>query len=305
MTQLLTLPLPVRDIAASAQGNAACGWCASRSRRLFTGLMLGAALAPTAQAQIPECRRSAAAGLVPADQVESAAAQQYRQMMQEAQGQRALASASEPQLQRLRYIAARMLPYTAECNDRAKQWKWEVNLIGSAQINAFCMPGGKIAFFSGILSKLQLSDDEVGMIMGHEIAHALLEHARERMAKSGGTQLLLRGAAAMLGLGGLGDLAAQGLTQLASLRFSRSDETQADALGLVVATRAGYDPRAGVTLWRKMGGAGGGNAPPLWLSTHPAGDSRITEIEARLPGLLPVFNAAPKPDRRFPKASKA
>jgi len=267
--------------------------------------MLGAALVPAAQAQIPECRRSFAAGLVPAAQVESAAAQQYRQMMQEAQGQRALASAAEPQLQRLRYIAARMLPYTAQCNDRAKQWKCEVNLIGSTQINAFCMPGGKIAFFSGILSQLQLSDEEVAMIMGHEIAHALLEHARERMAKSGGTELGLRGFAALLGLGSLGDLAALGLTQLASLRFSRSDESQADALGLVVATRAGYDPRAGVTLWRKMERAGDGKSPPLWLSTHPAGDARIREIEARLPALLPVFNAAPKPDRRFPTARRA
>lgn len=142
------------------------------------------------------------------------------------------------------------------------------------------------------------------MIMGHEIAHALLEHARERMVKSGGLELLLRGGAALLGLGGLGDLAAQGLTQLGSLTFSRSDETEADALGLVMASRAGYDPRAGVSLWQKMGAATGGQAPPQWLSTHPAGETRIREIESRLPRLLPVYQAAPRPERRFPTAPR-
>lgn len=296
-------------LKAPAETSAGCALCARLGampgRRLFTGLLLGAAVAPAVLAQAPpECRRSRAAGLVPADQVENAARQQYAGILQQAQGQRALVSGNAAQLQRLRFIAARMLPFTGECNPRARQWRWEVNLIDSPQVNAFCMPGGKIAFFSGILSKLQLDDNEVAMIMGHEIAHALLEHARERMAKSGGLELLLRGGASLLGLGGLGDLAAQGLTQLGSLTFSRSDETEADALGLVMASRAGYDPRAGVSLWQKMGAASGGRAPPQWLSTHPAGETRIREIEARLPRLLPVYQAAPRPERRFPLAAR-
>ena len=97
------------------------------------------------------------------------------------------------------------------------------------------MPGGKIAFYTGILQQLQLNDNEVAMIMGHEVAHALLEHARERMAKSGGTELVLRGAAALFGLGGLGDLAAVGATQLLSLKFGREGESEADSLGLLLA----------------------------------------------------------------------
>ncbi len=275
--------------------------CALHGRRRLGVLLAAGALAPltTAQAEIPECRRSRAAGLVPAGQVEGSAQQQYVQMLRQAQGQGALLPGAHPQMQRLRYIAQRIVPYTAECNERAAQWRWEVNLLESKQINAFCMPGGKIAFFTGILQQLKLDDDEVAMIMGHEVAHALLEHARERMAKSGGTELLFRGAAALFGLGSLGDLAAQGATQLLSLKFGREDESEADALGLLLAARAGYDPGAGVTLWQKMAAATAGKAPPQWLSTHPAGATRIRDIQAKLPRVQPLFQAAGKPDRRF------
>lgn len=287
-----------------------CG-CALHGRRqfagLFTGLLAAGALAPlaTAEAAIAECKRSSATKLVPASQVEGAAQQQYASLLGDAKGKGALASANHPQLQRLRYMAERMIPFTAECNDRARQWRWEVNLLGSQQLNAFCMPGGKIAFFSGILSQLQLSDDEVAIIMGHEIGHALLEHARERMAKGTGTQLLLRGGAALLGLGQLGDVAAQGATQLLTLKFGRDDESEADVLGLVLAARAGYDPQAGVSLWQKMSAATAGKAPPQWLSTHPAGNTRIKDIEAQLPRVMPLFEAAAKPERRFGPPTKA
>ncbi len=276
--------------------------CGCFGRRAFTGLLLAGAAAP-ALALAPECKRSSAARLIPADQIEGAAQQQYAQLLREARSQNALAPESNPQAQRLRFIAGRIVPQAPACNDRAARWKWEVNLLGSPQINAFCMPGGKIAFFTGILSKLKLNDDEVAIVMGHEVAHALLEHARERMAKSSGTSLGLRLGAAVLGLGGLGDMAAQGLANLASLKFSRDDESEADALGLILAARAGYNPRAGVTLWQKMGGKAGGSAPPAWLSTHPAGAARIREIEARLPRVLPDYEAAARPPRSFPPAA--
>jgi len=297
-------------LAASAMSGCACAVDTHglQRRRLFTGLLAGAAvpmlgLGGTAYAADPECKRSRLAGAVPAETVEGAARQQYVQLMREAQGKNALAPADDPQLQRLRYIAARMIPLTPACNERAREWKWEVQLLRSNALNAFCMPGGKIAFFSGILSRLKLSDDEVAMIMGHEAAHALLEHARERMAKSTGTNVGLRLLAAVFGLGNLGDMAAQGLSQLASLKFSRDDESEADALGLVLAARAGYDPRAGVSLWQKMGAANAGKAPPAWLSTHPAGPERVKEIEQRLPRALPEFQRAAQPDRRFPIAA--
>jgi predicted Zn-dependent protease len=274
--------------------------CADHSRRIFSAALLSGGLGwgGTAAANIPECKRSSATKFVSAESVESSSRQQYQQMMRQASGQRALASNDEPQLQRLRYIAQRMIPFTPECNERAQQWRWEVNLLNSRSINAFCMPGGKIAFFYGILSELQLDDDEVAMVMGHEVAHALLEHAREQAGKNTVTTGVLRLGAALFGLGQLGDLAAQGGGYLASLKFSRDDESEADRLGQVMAARAGYDPRKGITLWQKMMGAGGGK-PPGWLSTHPPSDERIRQIRDQLPQVLPRFESATRPERRF------
>jgi predicted Zn-dependent protease len=234
--------------------------------------------------------------LVPADSVERSSAQQYVQMLSQAAEKQALAPKDSAQLQRLRAIAQRIIPFTLTWNPRARDWRWEVNLIGSTLINAFCMPGGKIAFYSGILQKLQLTDDEVAMVMGHEIAHALREHARERMAKSGVTQGVARfGGAVVAGVfgidPGLTDMAARGVANLATLEFSREDESEADLVGLELAARAGFDPRAGVSLWQKMSAANKG-APPQWLSTHPSGPSRIAEIEANLPKVIPLFDRA-------------
>jgi predicted Zn-dependent protease len=165
------------------------------------------------------------------------------------------------------------------------------------------MPGGKIAFYYGILAQLQLDDDEVAMIMGHEIAHALLEHARERVGKTTVTRVGASALSALLGLGTLGDAVMRGSADLLTLKFSREDESEADALGLRLAARAGYDPRAGVTLWQKMLAANKG-APPQWLSTHPSGATRIRDIEARLPRIEPEYRRAAKPTQRFapPKA---
>ena len=279
--------------------------CASPSRRLFSRLMLAGGLgaALPAAANIPECKRSGFTKAISAEQVEQGAGQQYRQMLTQAKGQNALAPQEHPQLQRLRFIAERIIPFTPECNERARDWQWEVNLIGSRSINAFCMPGGKIAFYFGILSELQLDDDEVAMIMGHEAAHALLEHAREQMGKNAVTNGALRLGAALFGLGQLGDIGAQLGSKLLSLKYSRDDETEADGLGLVMAARAGYDPRKGVTLWQKMMGAGGG-APPAMLSTHPAGPARIGDIESKLARVSPMFEAAAKPGRRFAPPAK-
>jgi predicted Zn-dependent protease len=236
--------------------------------------------------------------LVPAEQVEQAAQQQYVQLKKEAQGKRALAPDSHPQVIRLRAIAQRIIPYTYAWNPRARDWKWEVNLIGSKELNAFCMPGGKIAFYWGILRQLQLSDDEVAMIMGHEMAHALREHARERMGKSSATRIGANLISSLLGLGQLGDAALGMGAQLLTLKFSREDESEADLVGLDLAARAGYDPRAGVSLWQKMLKANEG-APPEFMSTHPAGPTRIADIEKTLPKVLPLYDKAPKPPERF------
>ena len=238
------------------------------------------------------------AKLVPAETVERSATQQYAQLLQQAAQQNALAAPEQPQLKRLRAIAQRIIPHAMAWNPRAKQWRWEVNLLGSSQINAFCMPGGKIVFYTGILQKLQLTNDEVAVVMGHEMAHALREHARERMAKSMATQGVasVLGAIAAYKFGidpNISHGVARGGANLLALEFSREDESEADLVGMELAARAGFDPRAGVTLWQKMGAASKG-APPQWLSTHPSSASRIAEIQANLPKVMPLYQRASK-----------
>ena len=272
------------------------------TRRLFTGLLLGGAasgvLAQDGVSVKDDSATKLAKKLVSAEQVERAGAAQYAQMMGEAQQQRALVPANHPQVERLRYIGQRLLPFTQPFNARARQWRWEVNLVNSPQLNAFCMPGGKIAFYTGILVKLELNDDEVAAIMGHEIAHALREHARERMGKTAATRIGANVLSAVLGLGNLGDAALQMGAQLLTLKFGREDESEADLIGMDLSARAGYSPQAGVSLWQKMGAQNKG-APPQWLSTHPSGPTRIRDIEATLPKVEPLFAKAAKPDRRF------
>jgi Zn-dependent protease with chaperone function len=216
--------------------------------------------------------------LVPADQVERQAALQYRETLAEAAKQQALAPADNAQLKRLREIAQKIIPFANEWNPRVSQWKWEVNLIGSNQIN--------------------LSDDEIAVVMGHEMAHALREHARERMGKSTATQGLARlgGLLASSWLGidpNLADAVAQGGANLLTLKFGREDESEADLVGMELAARAGFDPRAGVTLWQKMAAANKG-APPQWLSTHPSSSSRIADMEASLPQVIPLYERTKK-----------
>ncbi len=226
---------------------------------------------------------------VSAGTIEQQSAVQYDEMTRQAAAKRALLPADNPQTQRMRAIAQRLLPHASKFNERAKDWKWEINVLDSQQVNAFCMPGGKIAVFTGILQKLQLTDDEAAMVMGHEIGHALYEHARVRAGKN----MALGAGRTVAGLlfGQLGDIVGAGAGSLASLRFSRGDETQADLIGLELAARAGYDPRAGITLWQKMSNASQG-APPQWLSTHPSGETRIKAIKDHIPEVIALYEKA-------------
>ncbi|BDT57518.1 lipoprotein [Massilia varians] len=234
--------------------------------------------------------------LVPAETLNEAAAQQYTEMMSQAQQKGVLLPASHPEVQRLRAIAKRIIPHTTRWNQDATQWQWQVNLIDSKDVNAFCMPGGRIGFFTGILSSLKLTDDEVAAVMGHEIAHALREHSREKMAKQLGTTAVARlGGALVSGLFGIdpsitGTVANYG-AQFVGLKFSRDDEREADLVGLDISSRAGYDPRAGIALWRKMA-ALDQRAPIEVLSTHPGGESRIRDMERNMNLLLPVYARA-------------
>lgn len=274
---------------AKASAHASPRW---QARRAFM-LAAGATAAGSALAQVDVGSSSGLRKLVPAETLETSARQQYSQVLAEARSKGALAPDGHPQLQRLQTIAQKLIPHTAQWNPRSRDWKWQVNLIGSQQINAWCMPGGKIAFYTGILDKLKLTDDEAAMIMGHEMAHALREHARERLAKSQATSIGLSIASQLLGLGSLGDVAANLGTQLLTLKYSRDDETESDLVGLEIAARGGYKPEASVSLWQKMQAASS-NGSPSFLSTHPSGANRIQELEANLPKVQTLYQQALK-----------
>ena len=227
-------------------------------------LRAGAAPAPR-RSRLAACgargrRRRAAVGAAAARPGRADRARRDRASTRRCCSRRRSSAPSRPRIirrsARLRYIADAHHSASPTSGTRARgSWRWEVNLIGSKQINAFCMPGGKIAFYYGILDQLKLTDDEVAMVMGHEMAHALREHAREQMGKTMATRGAIEIGAAILGLGSGGRLLADMGGQLLTLRFGRDDETEADLVGLELAARAGYDPRAGVTLWEKMAAA--------------------------------------------------
>jgi predicted Zn-dependent protease len=232
--------------------------------------------------------------LAPEGEMDKAAAQQYAAMMGQAQQKGVLVSPNDQQVKRLRAIAQRIIPHTARWNQDAQQWKWQVNLVKSDQVNAFCMPGGRIGFFTGIIDKLKLTDDEIAAVMGHEIAHALREHGRDRQAKSTTTGLFagIGGAIASAVTGYDVRGIANGLGQMYVLKFSRDEEREADLVGLDISSRAGFDPRAGISLWNKMAALNQRGAPIEILSTHPGGEHRIQQIEDHLNVLLPLYARA-------------
>jgi predicted Zn-dependent protease len=236
-------------------------------------------------------RMSRLRGLVPEKQLEEQATMQYEELKQQARQKGVLAPDTDPKLQRVRAISRRIIAHAARWNPGAADWQWEINLIRADNVNAFCMPGGKIAFFSGLVDKLKLTDDEIAIVAGHEIAHALREHGRERVAKGNLLQLGASLGSAIFGLGQTGQAVVGQGAQLALLRFSRDDETEADTVGLDLVARAGYDPRAGVALWRKMALLEK-SAPPQWLSSHPSGSNRIAQIQKTLPQVMPVYAKA-------------
>jgi predicted Zn-dependent protease len=156
------------------------------------------------------------------------------------------------------------------------------------------MPGGKIMVYTGLIDTVKTTDAELAAVIGHEIAHALREHSRERLSRAYAEQMVLAGVAVATG-------AEQSTMQLASqisavtftLPHSREQEAEADRIGLELMARAGYDPNAAVTLWQKMSKLGGGG-PPEFLSTHPSGESRIRDLETNVPRVLPLYQAAAK-----------
>ena len=230
--------------------------------------------------------------LVSSQQLEQVAAQSYSKLTSEAAA-KGILNTDASILRRLRAIAQRIEPQTKIFRHDAPDWKWEVNMINSSELNAFCMPGGKIIFYSGLIRQLHLTDEEIAVVMGHEISHALREHSREQVSQALAAQSAIGLGAALFGFGqGSADIAGVLYQSLIATRFSRTDENEADQIGLELSARAGYDPRAGVTLWQKMLKANSGGSPPVFLSSHPTEASRVQQIEALLPTVLPLYIAA-------------
>ena len=229
--------------------------------------------------------------LVSSQEIEAASAKQYQQVIAEAASKGAL-NRDARQVRRVRAIASRLTPQTGVFRPDALRWNWEVNVLESNELNAWCMAGGKIAFYSGLIERLSLSDDEIAAVMGHEIAHALREHARERVSRSMATGLGVSIASAVLGVGQVGnDLMGQVAKVTFELPNSRLHETEADRIGVELAARAGYDPRAAVGLWKKMESVSGGQ-PPQWLSTHPSHDTRQQDLAQYAARVMPLYQAA-------------
>jgi len=230
---------------------------------------------------------------VSAQQIDQSATQEYAQVLA-AERQKGTLNRDPAQLKRVRAVADRLIAQTGAFRPDARQWKWEINVITSSEVNAWCMPGGKIAVYTGILEKLKLSDDELAAVMGHEIAHALREHARERASEQMVAGSLISIGSAIFGIGDLGQQGAQyAYMGLVGLPNSRAHETEADRIGVELAARAGYDPRAAVTLWQKMGQAGG-SEPMKFLSTHPSREERMVDLGAYSQRVLPLYEQARK-----------
>ena len=224
-------------------------------------------------------------------EVDASAAKAYQEVLADAKKKGTL-DRDPAQVERVRRVAHRLIPQTAAFRSDAPGWDWEVNVISTKELNAWCMPGGKIVVYTGLIEQLKLTDDELAAIMGHEIAHALREHGRERAseAMAEGLALSILGALTGLSQGGM-DLSQLVLNVTLTLPNSRQHETEADRIGVELAARAGYDPRAAVEVWEKMAKQANG-APPQILSTHPAPESRIADLKVYSARVMPLYEEA-------------
>jgi predicted Zn-dependent protease len=229
---------------------------------------------------------------VSAEEVNAGALKAYAQMMAEAK-KKGILDRDPAMVKRVEDITRRLVAQSTAFRPDAAKWPWEVHVITLDQVNAWCMPAGKMAIYTGLIQKLNATDGEIAAVMGHEIAHALREHARERISRQMGTQAAVGIAGALLGIGDLGQSIAGTVAEVTlNLPNSRLHETESDRIGVELAARAGFDPRAAVTLWEKMAKAGDGSQPPKWLSTHPPHQDRINDLRAYSEKVMPLYAAA-------------
>ncbi|MDB5798773.1 MAG: family peptidase [Paucimonas sp.] len=229
--------------------------------------------------------------LIPAETVERMALTSYAQQAKKADEAGKLIR-SGPQYDRVIRVATKVRDQVSVFRDDAKAWKWQMVLIDAPILNATCAPGGKITIYTGIIDKLSLTDDELAMIMGHEIAHALREHGRERVSQAFAANTITQASLARTrDPQASAALVSQFTKYLFLMPNSRENESEADKIGLELAARAGFDPNASITFWRKMAAASAGTTPEF-LSTHPANERRIADLRRMIPAVMPLFEAA-------------
>jgi len=230
---------------------------------------------------------------ISSEEIDQAARAQYAELIAQ-ERQKGTLNRNPTQVERVRAIANRLIQQTPHFRPEARNWAWEVNVLSAPEVNAWAMPGGKMAVYSGLIEKLQLTDAELAAVMGHEIAHALREHARERASEQAIAGSVISVGAAVLGLGDIGQKGAEfAYMGLLGLPNSRRHETEADRVGVELAARAGYDPHAAVTLWQKMGQVSGGE-PIKFLSTHPSQSDRLSDLTAYSQRVMPLYEQAKK-----------
>lgn len=228
---------------------------------------------------------------VSAQELDQAASKEYVTLIAQ-QKAKNLLNRNPAQVSRIRTIADRLIAQAPVFRPDARNWKWEVNVLTSDEVNAWCMPGGKIAVYTGLIEKLRASDDELAAVLGHEISHALREHARERASQKMVAGSVISIGSALLGVGSLGQQGAEyAYMGLLGLPNSREHETEADRIGVELAARAGYDPRAAITLWQKMGQVAG-NEPLKFLSTHPSRQDRVADLTVYAQRVMPLYQQA-------------
>ena len=227
--------------------------------------------------------------LVSSETLNAQAAEGFQKLTADARSKKKLNTNSK-QTQRVRKIGQDLIAQTPVFRADAKDWVWEINVFDADEINAFCAPGGKIGVYTGIINRLSLTDDELAAVMGHEIAHALREHSREKASQQMVSNLLTSTVSAATGVnGGLLDMGTQMMVHLPN---SRGMELESDVMGLELMARAGYDPRNAPNLWRKMQKVSGGTQGLAFLSTHPTGDDRIAAMEDTIPKVVALYEEA-------------
>lgn len=235
-------------------------------------------------------RKQYMSGLVSEQALQQEAAKQYASMMGQARAQGAL-DTNTAQTKRVSNIMQRLIQHVGVFRPDARQWEWQMHVVNSDEVNAWCMPGGKMAIYTGLINRIKPTDDELAAIIGHEMAHALREHSREQVSQQMAAGIGLSVLSAVTGMPGVGDLGSELTKVMFTLPNSRTHEIEADRIGVELAARAGYDPRAAITLWQKMASIGG-ERPPEFLSTHPSPSSRMTDLKNAADRVMPLYQQA-------------